>query len=157
MKTILSINKDFFSNVAESIAKYNVNKLNNAPKISNSKDSFDLFLNEFNGDIYDTEKFYVMYLNNNNSVLNIAQISSGGITGTVVDMRLVFRHAFICKATSMLLCHNHPSGTMRPSQADKDLTVKIKSACKVLDINLLDHIIISSEKSYYSFADEGLI
>lgn len=76
MKTILSINKEFFINVSESIAKYNVNKLNNAPKISNSKDSFDLFINEFDGDLYDTEKFMVMYLNNRNSVANIVQLSS---------------------------------------------------------------------------------
>lgn len=157
MKNILSTNKEFFSNVSESIAKYNINKLNNAPKISNSKDSFDLFLNEYNGDIYDTERFYVMYLNNNNSIINIVQLSSGGITGTVVDVRLLFRHAFICKATSILLCHNHPSGSNKPSNADKDLTTKIKNASKFLDINLLDHIIISSDKCYYSFSDERVL
>ena len=110
-----------------------------------------------NGDIYDTERFFVMYLNNNNSVINIVQLSSGGITGTVVDVRLLFRHAFICKATSILLCHNHPSGSNKPSNADKDLTTKIKNASKFLDINLLDHIIISSDKCYYSFSDEGVL
>ncbi len=157
MKTILSINKEFFINVSESIAKYNVNKLNNAPKISNSKDSFDLFINEFDGDLYDTEKFMVMYLNNRNSVANIVQLSSGGITGTVVDMRLLFRHAFICKATAIILCHNHPSGSLKPSRADIDLTKKIKDASKLLDISLLDHIVISSDKGYYSFTDEGVL
>lgn len=150
-------NKEFFSNVAESIAKYDINKASKMPIISNSKDCFKLFLQEYDGDIYDTEKFYVMYLNNSNSVINIVQLSMGGLTQTVVDLRLLFRHAFICKATSIILCHNHPSGSNKPSQSDKDLTNKVKEASRLLDINLLDHIIISNENTYYSFGDMGLL
>lgn len=87
----------------------------------------------------------------------VKKISSGGITGTVVDIRIVLRYALISKATSMVLCHNHPSGNLKPSQADIDLTKKVKQAGDIMDIQLVDHVIIGSESNYYSFADEGII
>ncbi len=102
------------------------------------------------------EEFWIVYLNNANKVINTMQLSKGGITGTLVDIRLLLKEALVVNATAMILSHNHPSGTLKPSTADKDITKKIKNACLAMDIKLLDHIIVT-EKSYFSFADEGLI
>ncbi|MBD0333245.1 MAG: JAB domain-containing protein, partial [Chitinophagaceae bacterium] len=89
-------------------------------------------------------------------VLCLFNVSSGGITGTVADPRLIYTAALKVNAVSLILCHNHPSGSLKPSRADEELTQKIKSAGAFLDIKVLDHLIISSE-GYYSFADEGLL
>ena len=102
------------------------------------------------------EEFWILYLNNSNKVINKTQLSKGGITGTVVDVRLLYKNAINYGATGIILCHNHPSGALTPSQADRDITKKIKAAGEHLDIRLLDHLIIT-ENHYYSFADEGLI
>lgn len=102
------------------------------------------------------EEFWVLYLNNSNAVLEKSQLSKGGITGTLVDVRLLFKKAIELSAVAIILCHNHPSGKLKPSNADKALTNKIIEASKTLDIKLLDHLIVT-EKSYFSFADEGLI
>ena len=102
------------------------------------------------------EFFYVILLNNSNDILTISKISEGGITGTLVDIRLLFATALKANATCMILAHNHPSGTLRPSQADKDLTNKIISAGQTLDIRILDHLIIT-DADYFSFADEGIL
>lgn len=150
-------NEDFFNRVSEQIAKYNIQGMRAAEQLRSSKDAFKMFLTEFNGDIYDVEHFYVMYLNRANKVIMIKRVSSGGITGTVVDIRIIFRFALISKSTALVLCHNHPSGNLKPSQADIDLTKKVKQAGDVMDIQVVDHVIIGSESDYYSFADEGLI
>ena len=100
------------------------------------------------------EEFWVLYLNNHNKMMRSVCISKGGITGTVVDIRQIFNIALREQATSILLAHNHPSGNIKPSQADLNLTKKIAEAGKVLDIAVLDHLIIT-EKAYYSFRDEG--
>lgn len=102
------------------------------------------------------EEFYVIYLNNSNKVIAQLQLSKGGITGTLVDVRLALKKALELGATSIILAHNHPSGNLSPSNADKQLTQKLKTAGESLDIKILDHIIVT-EKSYFSFADEGLI
>ncbi|WP_299519347.1 DNA repair protein RadC [Winogradskyella sp.] len=102
------------------------------------------------------EEFWILYLNNSNKILHKNQLSKGGITGTLVDVRLVLKNALEVGATSLILCHNHPSGTLKPSQADKDITQKLKSAAQSLDIKVLDHLIIT-EKAYFSFADEELL
>lgn len=102
------------------------------------------------------EEFWVLYLNNSNKVVKKEQLSKGGITGTLVDVRLVFKIALEIFATSIILCHNHPSGKLAPSEADRQLTRKIKSAGEYLDVKVLDHIIIT-EKGFYSFADEGIL
>lgn len=102
------------------------------------------------------EEFWVLLLNRANKVLKAERISSGGMTGTVVDAKLVFQAALQARCASIILSHNHPSGSIRPSQADIQLTKKLKSAGELLDIRVLDHLIIG-EKNYYSFADEGLI
>lgn len=100
------------------------------------------------------EEFWVLYLNNSNKVLAKSQISKGGITGTVVDKRLIFKIAFENNATSIILTHNHPSGKLEPSQADIEITKELKLAGKQLDVRVLDHIIIT-EHGYFSFADEN--
>ncbi len=102
------------------------------------------------------EEFWVIYVNNSNKVLRKLQLSKGGITGTLVDVRLAFKSALELGAVAIILIHNHPSGTLKPSTADKNLTHKIKTAGQSLDVKVLDHIIIT-EDSYFSFADEGLL
>jgi DNA repair protein RadC len=101
------------------------------------------------------EEFWVLYLNNSNKVIHKAQLSKGGMTGTVVDTRIVFKIALEYNAISLILTHNHPSGKMLASESDKEITRKLKLAGKQMDICVLDHIIIT-ESSYYSFADEGI-
>lgn len=102
------------------------------------------------------EEFWVIYVNNSNKVLRKLQLSKGGITGTLVDVRLAFKSALEIGAVAILLVHNHPSGTLKPSAADKNLTDKIKTAGLSLDVKVLDHIIIT-EDAYFSFADEGMM
>jgi len=102
------------------------------------------------------EYFYILLLNRNNQILGAHQISKGGFTGTVVDVRVIFQVALKTCSTSIVAIHNHPSGNLTPSDADHQITMKIKDAGKLLDIHLVDHLIITSE-SYRSMADEGLL
>jgi DNA repair protein RadC len=102
------------------------------------------------------EEFWILLLNRANQVTGRKQISAGGVSGTTVDAKLVFQAALENVSSGIILCHNHPSGNLTPSQADLDLTRKLKQAAQVLDIALLDHLIIA-ETGYYSFADEGLL
>jgi DNA repair protein RadC len=102
------------------------------------------------------EQFKVLFLNRSNKVICIYNVSSGGVTGTVADPKLIFTAALKVNAVSIVLCHNHPSGSLKPSRADEELTQKIKGAGNFLDIKVLDHVILTSE-SYFSFADEGLL
>ncbi|HCQ14245.1 DNA repair protein RadC [Flavobacterium sp.] len=101
------------------------------------------------------EEFWILYLNNSNKVIHKAQLSKGGITGTVVDSRIVFKTAFEQNATSIILTHNHPSGKLAASQADIEITKRLKLAGEQLEILILDHIIIT-ETGYYSFQDDGI-
>lgn len=109
----------------------------------------------FRGSISLQEQFAVMYLNRANKVLGVHIHSKGGITGTVADPHLILSTALLTASTSIILCHNHPSGNLKPSRADEELTQKIKEAGKFLEIKVLDHLIISEGESYYSFAEEG--
>ncbi|HEX7845206.1 MAG TPA: DNA repair protein RadC [Chitinophagaceae bacterium] len=102
------------------------------------------------------EVFGVLYLNRANKVNHFEIVSEGGITGTVADPKVILRKALEEDAINIILCHNHPSGSLKPSRADQQLTIKIKEAAAYLDINVIDHIIVS-EDGYYSFADEGLL
>ena len=102
------------------------------------------------------EEFWVLYLNNSNEILLKNQLSKGGLTATLVDIRLLFKKAIEIAAVAIIICHNHPSGKMKPSLMDRELTKKIRQAGGSLDIKLLDHLIIT-EKSYFSFADNGEI
>lgn len=105
---------------------------------------------------YKYEIFAVVFLNKANKINHFEIISKGGITGTVADPRIILRRALEENATSIVLCHNHPSGSLQPSKADEDLTKKIKEAAGYFDIRVLDHIIVS-EEGYFSFADEGIL
>jgi len=102
------------------------------------------------------EEFWIIYVNNSNKVIQKNQLSKGGITGTLVDVRLVLKNALEVGATGLILAHNHPSGTLKPSEADKQITQKLKAAAQSLDIKVLDHLIIT-EKAYFSFADETIL
>lgn len=124
------------------------------PVIRSSEDVFGL-MQPVIGDL-EHEEFWVLFLNNRNKVIKKKQISIGGKTGTLVDVRIVFKSALEFGATGIILIHNHPSGGMNPSQSDKNLTSKIKEAGACLDIKLLDHLIVT-EKKYFSFADETIL
>ncbi len=127
------------------------------PKITGSRDCYQILLGSWDLSRLElVEQFKVLFTNRANRVLGIFELSTGGITGTVADPKLIFVAALKVGATGIVLSHNHPSGNLQPSQQDIDLTRKIKEGGKWLEIQLLDHIIITSE-SYYSFADEGII
>lgn len=123
-------------------------------KITSSKAIFEL-MQPIIGEL-PHEEFWIVYLNNSNKVISKSQLSKGGITGTLVDVRLVYKTALETGATAVILCHNHPSGTLVASEADKQITKKLKLAGESLDIKVLDHVIIT-ENGYFSFADEGLL
>ena len=105
---------------------------------------------------YSYEVFAVLFLNRANKINHFEILSKGGLSGTVADPRVILKKALETNATSLILCHNHPSGNLKPSNADEELTKKIKSAASYCDIQVLDHVIVS-EEGYYSFADEGVI
>ncbi|MEY3501667.1 MAG: hypothetical protein RL308_3340 [Bacteroidota bacterium] len=102
------------------------------------------------------EEFWIIYVNNSNRVLSKSQLSKGGITATLVDVRLIFKNVLEIGATGIVLCHNHPSGALKASDADIKITKKIKIAAESLDISVLDHLIVG-EHGYFSFADEGIL
>jgi DNA repair protein RadC len=132
-------------------------KVSERPMIRSSKDSYEVLLHYWNDDRIELlEEFKILLLNRANRVLQILPISQGGMTGTVADPRLILAGALKVAAVSIILCHNHPSGSLKPSRADEQLTCKIKEAAGYFDIKVLDHLIITFE-GYYSFADEGLL
>jgi len=138
------------------IYKSNV-KPSERPKISSSRDARDVLMGMWDDTKLELmEQFKVMLTNRANKVLGIFELSTGGVSGTVADPKLIFAAAIKGAACGIIMAHNHPSGNLQPSQADIDLTRKIKEGGKLLEIQLLDHIILTSE-GYYSFADEGLI
>lgn len=123
-------------------------------KITSSQSVFDCMQSLLGG--LDHEEFWILYLNNANTLLQKFQLSKGGITGTLVDIRLIFKKALELSAVGVILVHNHPSGTLSPSRADKTITNKIKKAGDSLDIKILDHVIIT-EKACFSFADASIL
>lgn len=122
--------------------------------ITSSRDVYDI-MQPILGEL-SHEEFWILYLNNSNKVLQKQQLSKGGITSTMVDVRLVLKQALEVGAVALIMCHNHPSNSLRPSAADKNITEKLKRAALSLDIKTLDHLIIT-EKAYFSFADEGIL
>ena len=127
-------------------------------KISSSIQAAEAIYKNWDKDHIATfECFKIVLLNNSNQIKGIFQVSQGGITGTLVDVRLVFAVALKSLAVGMILTHNHPSGTLNPSEADKSITRKIKRAGEFLDIKVLDHIILTPSGKYFSFADEGIL
>ena len=156
METLL--NQQSWNQIAEVELIYKSKvKTSERPQIKTSKDAADLLKHTWDENKIDfVEQFKVLFLNRANKVLGILEASSGGVSGTIADPKLVFVAALKANACNIIISHNHPSGNLKPSKADEDLTQKIKQAGQLLDIRLFDHIIVTSE-GYYSFADEGLM
>lgn len=123
-------------------------------KITCSRDAADIFIPLLED--LPHEEFWILLLNRSNKVIDKEMVSQGGISGTVTDARLIFKTALEKLASSVILCHNHPSGALEASEADRKITDKMKKAGEILDIPVLDHIIVALDK-YYSFADEGIL
>jgi DNA repair protein RadC len=145
-------------NIAEIRVSY-LPEISENPNITTSADAQRILQDFFPADtIQLQEHFMVMYLNRANTVIGVYPISTGGIIGTIADVRLILGVALKTAAVSIILAHNHPSGNLRPSRIDEELTQKIKEAARYMDINVLDHLILAPEESgYYSFADEGIL
>lgn len=126
-------------------------------QIKSSRDSEEVFRKLFDADVIEyREEFILLLMNQANKTIGFIKISSGGVSGTVVDAKLIFAAALKSGASSFLMAHNHPSGNLRPSEQDINLTRKIKEGAKLLDLSCLDHLILTNE-SYFSFADEGML
>lgn len=131
-------------------------KASERAKICASKDAANILNTVFEDCMQHHEEFYVMLLNRSNRVLGISCISKGGISATVVDIKIILQTALKANSTGLIICHNHPSGNLTASQEDIKITEKLKNACKLLDLSLLDHLIVTDE-GYLSFADEGIL
>lgn len=126
-------------------------------KIKESKDVFTLVLNHWNLDTIEMqEEVKVLLLNRSNNVIGIYELSRGGITASLIDIKLILAVALKAIASNIIVVHNHPSGNLIPSNADKEITRKLKEACKVVELDLLDHLIITKQ-NYFSFANEGIL
>lgn len=144
-------------NLAEITVSYKpLLKLSEQPKITNSIDAYNILKDAWSESLSYCEEFNILLLNRANKVLGISKISIGGIAGTVADPKKIFQSALKGNASSIILSHNHPSGNLKPSQADLDLTRKIKNAGAFLDLPVIDHIIMTDE-GFLSFADEGIL
>ncbi len=152
------MNLDVLNTVAEIELVYKSKvKPSERPRITSTKEAYQILLQTWDANkIEFVEQFKVILMNRAHRVLGIYELSSGGIAGTVADPKLVFMAALKSNACCLILSHNHPSGNLKPSHADEGLTRKISEAGKFLDIQVIDHIIVTSE-GYYSFADEGLL
>jgi DNA repair protein RadC len=127
-----------------------------AVKITNSNTSAKFIRQFYSDDLGIFESFFILLLNRQNQTTGYAKISQGGVAGTVVDVKIIAKYAVDFLASSVILAHNHPSGNLNPSSQDIDATQKVKEALSLLDVQVLDHIILT-EESYYSFADNALI
>ena len=132
-------------------------KASERPKVTSSKDAYFYFKETWNPDtIEHVEEFKILLMNRSNSVLGIMEVSKGEISGSIADIRIIFQAAIKANASGLIICHCHPSGNLNPSESDIKLTNKVKEAGNLMDIQLLDHLIITSE-SYYSFTDSGTL
>ncbi len=127
------------------------------PQIMSSRGAYMILLSNWSEQIGYIEEFYILLLDRSNRVMARYLVSQGGLAGTVVDTKVIFAAALKGRASSLIISHNHPSGALRPSQADIDLTKKLIEAGKILEIPILDHLILSPEGGYYSFSDEGIM
>lgn len=152
------LNSELEFNVAEIELVYrHTAEYEKIPVTKSSRQNYELLLAVWDKDKIDlVEQFKILLLNRAFKVLALYTVSTGGVTGTVADPRLIFTAALKINASAIVLAHNHPSGNLNPSRADEEITRKIKNAGLFLDITVLDHLIISSN-GYYSFADEGVI
>ncbi len=127
------------------------------PKIIASDDAYDVFRNNWSAQMGLIEEFNMLLLDRSNRVMAMSNISKGGISATLIDIKIVFATALLGRASSIILAHNHPSGNLSPSQADIKLTKKFMRASEILDIKLFDHLILSPEGNYYSFAENNAL
>ncbi len=132
----------------------NISEVIERKQIKSSKDIFKIFGQKL-GDL-PYEEFWLIMLNRANKIIEMKKISAGGVSGTVTDIKIILKAAIEKTASGIIVCHNHPSGNINPSEADTNLTKKLKSACELVDISFLDHLVVSYD-NYYSFADEGII
>ncbi|MBE0675303.1 MAG: JAB domain-containing protein [Bacteroidales bacterium] len=124
--------------------------------IKSSRDAFDLLVQNWDSNTLEyVEEFKILLLNRANAVLGILPVSKGGVSGTVTDVRIILQACVLSNASSLIIAHNHPSGNLNPSDADIKITQKIKEASSLMDIQLLDHLILISDDTYHSFADQG--
>jgi DNA repair protein RadC len=140
--------------LGESVVKYVKAKEPEDYAVRSSRDAYQMFKDIIGNEVHERELFCVAYLNRANKVLWTEIMFMGGITGTLVDKRLIIKKALAGNSTSIIVCHNHPSGAKNPSENDRRMTKELKEACKLLDISLLDHIIVTDD-GYYSFSDHG--
>lgn len=126
-------------------------------KIHSSLDIKNYICNIVDFDTLIEEHFYVIFLNRANNIIGWYQVSIGGVSASIVDIKKVLTAALGCLASSIICVHNHPSGNLKPSNADIKITNKIKNSIKLLDMSLLDHIIVGNNQEYYSFSDEGVL
>ncbi len=126
-------------------------------KIQCSSDAADYIRQFYGDDIAIYESFFLLLLNRANNTTGFVKISQGGTVGTVIDIKIIAKYAIDSLSSSVILAHNHPSGTMVPSGADSSITRKIKDALALFDVQVLDHLILGTENKYYSFADEGML
>jgi DNA repair protein RadC len=127
-------------------------------RLTCSNDAYIYFRDNYeDGKIGHIEQFYLLLLNRNNRVLGIQKVSEGGVAGTVVDPKIILQAALLSNASAIILCHNHPSGNLNPSSQDVEITNKVKQAARFMDISVNDHLIITPEGQFYSFADNGLM
>lgn len=141
-----------------SIGYIYLSSIENRPKITDTKEAYDVCKLLIDADkIGIQEQFVVIYLNNSNVVIGSCNAFTGGLTGTVVDIKIIVATALKLMATSVIICHNHPSGNTKPSNQDITLTKKIKSALELMDMKLIDHIIVTPFDTYSSFIQEGLL
>jgi DNA repair protein RadC len=128
------------------------------PTVNGSQDAYNIFIENWDWEtITHIETMKLMLLNRANKVLGIADLSTGGTNGCIIDLKIIFQYAILANASFIILAHNHPSGSLKPSEADIAITKKAKDAGKFLDITLLDHLVISPDERYFSLADEGII
>ena len=132
-------------------------KASERPKVRNSGDAYDLFIQSWDLEtIEHVEEFKMLLLNRANTVLGIMTVSKGGISGTVTDVRIILQACLKTNSSGIIVCHNHPSVNLTPSETDTKITNKIKDSCRIMDIQLLDHLIIDPD-DFYSFVDNAII
>ncbi|RYJ41571.1 putative DNA repair protein [Flavobacterium beibuense] len=154
---VLAINIKIMENKVAEIKVSYFNNTSEKIKITGSLKAFQVLLGSWNIDTLELqEEFKILMLNYANEVLGVYNLSKGGVSGTVVDIKLLFAVALKCHASNIIIAHNHPSGTLIPSESDKTITAKIKKASELLDIKLIDHLIVTKE-GYYSFSEFGLL
>lgn len=142
--------------VAELLVSYSAHIVSEQ-KISNSRETYSIITNDWNlHTIEMLEEVKILLLNKSNKVLGVYDLSKGGISSSIIDVKIVLSIALKTLSSGIIIVHNHPSGNLSPSKADIDITEKLKSACNLMDIRVFDHLIISKD-NYYSFADDGLL